>query len=241
MGSIVSTAEAAARHGVAVEPDDSEARRFVAAVDFWLGRVDEAIAESRRSVALSPRAIDAIAHDSRILAMAGREAEALVLLQPLQALRPKVRRVSEAVASVCGERRMSGAMPSSKPATVRSAFARILAESGRAVRRPARFSEVSRRDGTSVAVGRGMWQASSSACTSTTARSPGSIARSMTSLFGTTSSRRASPRRGRTQRFGEYDAEGRSAGTALEELSLRTAESQRQARGWGGRIFVGRQ
>jgi hypothetical protein len=125
-----STAEAAARHGVVVEPDNSEAHQFVAAVDFWLGRVDEAIAESRRSVALSPRAIDAIAHHGRILAMAGLEDEALVVVQPLQSLRPKVRRVSETVESIYEERKMwRDAMVEAGNDSGR--IARILAESGR--------------------------------------------------------------------------------------------------------------
>ncbi len=125
-----STAESAARRAVVVEPDNSEAHQFVAAVDFWLGRVDEAIAESRRSVALSPRAIDAIAHDGRILAMAGREDEALVLLQPLQSLRPKVRRVSLTVEGIYEERKMwRDAMV--EAGNDSAGIARILAESGR--------------------------------------------------------------------------------------------------------------
>ena len=125
-----STAEAAARRGVLVEPDNSEAHQFVAAVDFWLGRVDEAIAESRRSVALSPRAIDAIAHDARILAMAGREDEALVLVQPLQSLRPRIRRVSQTVEGIYEERKMwRDALVEAGNDSGR--IARILAESGR--------------------------------------------------------------------------------------------------------------
>ena len=125
-----STAESAARRAVVVEPDNSEAHQFVAAVDFWLGRVDEAIAESRRSVALNPRAIDAIAHDGRILAMAGREDEALVLLRPLQSLRPKVRRASQTVESIYEDRKMwRDAMV--EAGNDSAGIARIFAESGR--------------------------------------------------------------------------------------------------------------
>ena len=126
------TAEAAASRAAAVEPNNSEAHHFVALVDWWLGRVDEAIAEARRSVALNPRSIDGLAHYGEMLAWAGREDEALVVLEPLRSLRPKVRRVSEAVGGIYEARKMW------RDAIVEAgndsgSIARILAEAGQGV------------------------------------------------------------------------------------------------------------
>jgi serine/threonine-protein kinase len=141
-----STADAAARRAVAMEPNNSKAHQLLAVVDFWFGRVDEAIAEARRAVELlkiasvesggyrdgelNPPAIDAVAEYGQMLAWAGREEEALVVMQPLRSLRPKVRRVTGIVGSIYEQRKMwRDAMVEAVGDSTR--IARILAESGR--------------------------------------------------------------------------------------------------------------
>jgi len=123
------TAEAAARRAVALEPNNFDVHQFLGGVDFWLGRSDEAVEESRRSLALNPDAVDAIAHHGQMLALTGHEDEALVVLQPLRSLRPKIRRVIETVGSIYEERKMwRDAMLEFGNDSAR--IARILAESG---------------------------------------------------------------------------------------------------------------
>jgi tetratricopeptide (TPR) repeat protein len=122
-------AAAAARRATIIEPNNPDAYEFVALVALWSGRFNDAIVESRRDLALSPRSVDAIAHLGRVLALAGREDEALVVLQPLRSLRPRVRRVTDAVETIYEDRKMW------REATVEAGpdsgrIARILAESG---------------------------------------------------------------------------------------------------------------
>ncbi len=130
-------AGSAATHALALDPNNDEAHDYLAAVDQWFGRSDEALSEARKGLDLDPLSVGAIAEVARALFYAKREDEALALLQPLRSLRPPVRRVRMLVAKIYQHKRLwsqaiaelGGPVPSKEDSRP-DVLGRILAESG---------------------------------------------------------------------------------------------------------------